>query len=162
MSVTIAAGENSIEASLTISNAGCGQTNGSIDVSASGGSGTFEYNIDGGEFGTDASFSGLAPGSYTIGVTDGECETTLSAQITTDVSLETDIMPIINDNCAISGCHGNSQSPILDSKSAVIAAATRINARTSAQTMPPASRPDLTQQEIDLISCWVEDGAQDN
>jgi uncharacterized membrane protein len=90
------------------------------------------------------------------------CTDTGNFEILSGVSLDAEIMPIIEANCAVTGCHGNIQSPILSSKTAVIGSANNIQSRTSAGTMPPAGRDDLTQSEIDLIACWVEDGAPNN
>lgn len=45
-------------------NASCGQSNGSILLGATGGTGTIEYSINGGASQTSGSFSGLASGSY--------------------------------------------------------------------------------------------------
>ncbi len=46
------------------SNATCGQSNGSITLSGSGGLGTYEYRINDGAWQTAATFSALAPGFY--------------------------------------------------------------------------------------------------
>ncbi len=162
LEASVAASDDSIEANLTVSETICGTNAGQIEITATGGSGSYEYSIDGETFTTEAIFSGLNAGSYTVDVRDGGCETTLSARIRTGVSLENDIMPIINSNCAITGCHANVTSPRFNSKEDVIAAAARIKARTQAKTMPPASRPEMSQEEIDLIACWVDDDALDN
>lgn len=46
----------------------CGGTDGSITVNASGGTGSFEYRIDGGVWQTSNVFNGLASGSYLVEV----------------------------------------------------------------------------------------------
>ncbi len=77
-----------------------------------------------------------------------------------EVSLSADIMPIISVNCAVNTCHMNGENPMLNTASEVIANADRIRVRTTAGTMPPVDL--LTADEIQLISCWVEDGAENN
>jgi uncharacterized membrane protein len=74
------------------------------------------------------------------------------------------IEPIVQTNCAISGCHVNGQQrPILETYEQMAANAERIKARTSNGTMPPAnSGKSLTLEEINAIACWVDNGAQDN
>ncbi|PCH93417.1 MAG: hypothetical protein COB85_07145, partial [Bacteroidetes bacterium] len=48
-----------------------GQNDGTIDITAAGGTGTINYSIDGGSnFDTSSSFTGLAGGSYTLVVMD--------------------------------------------------------------------------------------------
>lgn len=162
LETAVAASDDSIEADLSITESLCGTNAGQIQVNATGGSGSYEYSLDGETFGTEAIFSGLDAGSYTVNVRDGDCETTLSARIRTDVSLSDDIMPIINTHCAITGCHANVTSPRFNSVEDVIASAQRIKVRTQAKTMPPASRPEMSQEEIDLIACWVDDDALNN
>ncbi len=162
VNVTIAASTETVLASATVQNTSCGNSEGQITIDASGGSGSFEYSLNGGDFVTNATFTNLPAGDHTVDVRDGTCETSVETRILTGVSLTDEIMPIINANCAISGCHANVQTPRFDSKDAVIAAASRIKARTQARTMPPASRPDLTDDEIELIACWVDDGALNN
>ena len=77
-----------------------------------------------------------------------------------EVSFETDIAPIIENNCAISGCHGGNISPDLRNFSTIQARANRIKIRTQNRTMPRGR--SLTQMEIDQIACWVDGGALDN
>ena len=49
----------------------CAGNDGAIDISASGGSGSYEYSIDGGAtFQTSAVFTGLSSGSYSVVVND--------------------------------------------------------------------------------------------
>ncbi len=60
-----------------------GANNGSVTVSASGGTTTYTYSIDGGAFVAGATFGSLAPGAHTIIIKDANgCTVTLSATIT--------------------------------------------------------------------------------
>lgn len=74
------------------------------------------------------------------------------------------VSPIIESNCAVSGCHVTGQQlPTLETYDQIAANASRVKARTSNGTMPPpTSMYSLTQQEIDDIACWVDAGAPDN
>lgn len=74
------------------------------------------------------------------------------------------IHPIIDANCAISGCHVNGQQlPTLENFTQISSNAAKIKTRTSNGTMPPStSGKSLSPEEIDAIACWVESGAPDN
>ena len=80
------------------------------------------------------------------------------------ISYTQTIEPIIETNCAVSGCHVTGQQrPTLETYEQIAANADRITFRTSNGTMPPSSSGKvLTQSEIDAINCWVDDGAQEN
>ncbi|MBS1650976.1 MAG: gliding motility-associated C-terminal domain-containing protein [Bacteroidetes bacterium] len=55
----------------TTVNSTCGNSNGVINVGAiTGGSPAYQYNINGGAWGSATSFTGLAAGTYTVGVKD--------------------------------------------------------------------------------------------
>jgi gliding motility-associated-like protein len=56
--------------SLSSSNPACGQSNGSITANATGGTGGYEYSLNGGAFQSGATFSNLGAGSYTMVVRD--------------------------------------------------------------------------------------------
>ncbi|CAG5083344.1 T9SS type B sorting domain-containing protein [Parvicella tangerina] len=61
----------SIIYSASVSDASCGSSNGSITISASGGTGSLQYSIDGGSsFQSGGNFSGLGTGTYNIVVED--------------------------------------------------------------------------------------------
>jgi hypothetical protein len=80
-----------------------------------------------------------------------------------EVSLSDDIQPIINANCAIPGCHSGNQSPNLSSAQGIIGNAARIRAVTQGGIMPPAnSGRSLSDEQIQAIACWVDNGAPNN
>lgn len=164
-SVQLAAGGDAIILSINSSESDCESNTGSLTVNASGGDGSYEYAIDGGAPQSSNSFNGLSSGSHTIIVTDGSgCSSTSEQIISTNTSWENDIMPIISSNCAVSGCHNGSNSSIPNWSvlSNVQASAGNIQSRTTARTMPPAGRSQLSDSDIALIACWVEDGAKNN
>lgn len=83
---------------------------------------------------------------------------------TETISLADDIQPIIASNCAVSGCHvTGGQSPDFTQKQNIITRASSIRSRTSNGSMPPPqSSLSLSSEQIGKISCWVENGAEDN
>ncbi len=81
----------------------------------------------------------------------------------TEVSLATEVMPLLLAECTFSGCHNgdNGSSRDWTNKANVLAKAGAIKARTQNGSMP-RSPGALSQNEIDLIACWVDNGALDN
>jgi len=142
--------------------AACGSTDGSINVSATGGDGNYEFKLNQGSFQGSGQFASLAPGTYTVTVKDGnDCTAEESVKILSGLKLA-DIEPIITTNCAISNCHdGSAQGrPNFSMSNQIVSNAGRIKARTSAKTMPPANAStSLSDAEIALIACWADDGA---
>jgi gliding motility-associated-like protein len=63
----------------------CGQNNGSITASASGGTAPYQFNLNGGIFQNSPSFGGLSAGNYTVVVQDAAGCT---ADISTDLNSE--------------------------------------------------------------------------
>lgn len=71
MSVPIGNSPGITALATTFTNATCGFNNGAIGLGAvTGGSPTYSYNVNGGLFTTTPALTGLAPGTYTIGVRD--------------------------------------------------------------------------------------------
>lgn len=65
-----------------VGEAECGKSTGFITVAATGGSGTYEYSINGGEFGSEPRFESLSSGSYTIVVRDENgCDASVSQNV---------------------------------------------------------------------------------
>jgi hypothetical protein len=141
--------------------------NGAIQVTPSGGTAPYEVKFGSGAFGSATSFTGLDDGTYTVVVKDAaNCTVTQVVELPrgdTGVSYSTEIESIIAANCATSGCHVSGSSvPNFSTYSGVASRAQSIKQRTANGSMPPSSRPDLTPQQIQLISCWVDDGAKNN
>jgi hypothetical protein len=79
----------------------------------------------------------------------------------TGTSWSNDILPIMEKNCAITGCHnGTSRSNNFSQYASAKSFAKTIKSKTQDRTMPFDG--SLTQQQIDLIACWVDDGALQN
>jgi hypothetical protein len=77
-----------------------------------------------------------------------------------EISLTTDIMPIINANCLV--CHQDGPFPHLVSKQAVIDNADDIRREVSGGFRHHPSAAPLEAEEIEHLKCWVDDGANDN
>ncbi|WKK73617.2 cytochrome c [Marivirga salinae] len=142
----------------------CGDNTGTILISQEDGVEPIEYLINGAEPQGTPEFTGLSSGEYTILARDANgCEAELSGiEISTNISFSDDVKPIIATNCAVNGCHNGTQSPNFTIDENIIQNASRIKNRTGSGTMPPAGRPDLTEEEIQAIACWVDGGALEN
>lgn len=152
---------NGVQASANITFSGCGSSNGSISVQASNGTEPYQYQLDGGTMQTSNQFTGLSAKEYEVVITDAAgCDFSVIKTITTGVSYNATIKSIIANSCATTGCHNGTQNPDLRTLVNIQSRADRIKARTQAKTMPKGG--SLTQQQIDAIACWVDDGALDN
>jgi len=80
------------------------------------------------------------------------------------VSYISDIRPILDTNCQVSGCHGSNPGiPSWATYETVSASAGSIKSRTGSGSMPPASSgKSVTDEQVQLIADWVDDGAQNN
>ncbi|NOS90695.1 MAG: T9SS type A sorting domain-containing protein [Cyclobacteriaceae bacterium] len=88
-----------------------GLSNGSILVTASGGTGTITYSKDGTNFQTSASFTGLAPGNYTITAKDANnCTQVTTAISITQPSAALSISGIVKNNPL---CNGNTNGSLV-------------------------------------------------
>lgn len=86
------------------------------------------------------------------------------------------VLPILNSNCAFSGCHGTvlpQEGVVLTSYATVMATAgirpgnandselyEMITERDHDDRMPPPPRNPLSQQQIDVIYKWIQQGAR--
>jgi hypothetical protein len=66
---------------------GCDASDGSVTVTATGGTAPYQYAVDNGSFGTNNMIAGLAPGTYTIRVKDSNnCEGSAQVSVTAATS----------------------------------------------------------------------------
>ena len=153
---------NSIELSASTTEAGCETTEGTIEVSATGGSG-FQFKLDDGEFQASNVFTALGHGEYELTAKDENgCETTESVRVLSGISYSTQVEEVILTNCAVEGCHvAGTGNPDWTVFSNVKENAGSIKTRTQNGTMPPDGLT-ISDEEIALIACWVDDGALDN
>ena len=74
-----------------------------------------------------------------------------------------DILPLITSKCAIPGCHNTDASGgiVLQNYAGISAAKVRIYERAVVEKSMPAGAP-LQPAEINLLKCWIDNGAKDN
>lgn len=147
----------------TTNNVPCGTTStGSITVTATGGSGSFTYSIDAGSFQSSNVFSNLASGTHSVIAKDANgC--TGSANITVNNAAQgtlfTAVRSMMQTNCVLSGCHGDSQTPIFSDPCAIILNKLKIKARAvdgDPSPMPPTGL--LPASERQKITDWLNAG----
>jgi len=152
-----------MEIQTSFDTSGCGTTDGAIYISPSGGAEPYNYKLDNESYQADNTFINLSAGEYMVFVKDNnDCEISSTVKINNGTSLDAAVMPIIETNCAISGCHdGGNNLPDWSLKGNVISYASIIKQRTGSGSMPPMGS-SISDEEIDIIACWVDDGAEDN
>ncbi len=112
-------------------------------------------------YSTNNVFTGLSAGNHTVVVKDDTgCELTQTIKVKSGISYSSTIAPIISENCAVTGCHNGSQFPDFRQFANVQGNAGQIKTLTGSRVMP--AEGSLTQAEIDMIACWVDDGAVAN
>ena len=85
-----------------------------------------------------------------------------------DVSFVAAIRPIIETKCAISGCHNGDMGPGLNwmnfDQFHARAQSGLVKFRVTNHIMPPSYSPagPLTQEQINTIACWADQGAVNN
>ncbi len=138
--------------------------NGEASITVVDGNPPYTFNIAGGTFFDINSFTGLSSGNHTIGVKDvNGCIVTLTITVPkgkSNTSWINDIRPIVQTSCAIADCHDGVSRPDLKIYSNAKKVAVQMKTETRNRNMPRDGT--LTQSEIDLIGCWVDDGALDN
>lgn len=73
------------------------------------------------------------------------------------------VKDILDAKCAVAGCHLNTQNPILNNYSQVFENSDRIAVRSlDLKTMPKFGMPQLTDEEIEILTCWREAGFPEN
>ncbi|MEM1319241.1 MAG: T9SS type A sorting domain-containing protein [Bacteroidota bacterium] len=101
---------NAISLSATSTNATCGQCNGTIDLTASGGNGLYTYLWQPGNL-TLEDPNGLCPGTYTVTVTDDNgCTATLSEEVIESPNL--DGVVVTTDVSCAGSCDGTVSAAI--------------------------------------------------
>ncbi len=166
VNANLAPGEGAITVDFETTNSGCDDPTGSVTVIATGGDGNYTYSIDGGVIQNENLFENLINGLHRVTVSDSEgCSATKFVNVISGVSWMNEIMPIFDVNCTISGCHNgdNENIPNFLVFSTVQSFAGAIKSNTGDGFMPRASSGlTLTEDEIELIACWVDDGAPNN
>jgi hypothetical protein len=138
--------------------------NGSITLHVDEGVPPYQYKIGNGSFAESNQFNSLNSGTYDLTIKDGNnCSVFLKLTVPkgfTATSFEDDILPMIKTFCARSGCHNGVDRTDLRIHTNAKKYASDIKRLTRSREMP--FEGSLTQDQIDLFSCWVDDGALDN
>lgn len=142
----------------------CVGGNGTVTINAVGDNEPFLYKLADGTFTDNNTFTGLDEGNHVIIVKDNsDCSVSLTVTIPrgdTGTSWANDIKPIIESSCALSGCHNGGTQLDLRVYENAKDNADKIREYTQSGYMP--FEGSITQEEIDLIACWVDDGAVEN
>ncbi len=159
--------------SLTASPTACGEDNGEIALTITGGTGALTITIEpqpiGVEFANNI-FSSMESGTYTVTVTDTDnCITSAQATVVSSAanpSYMTDVDPIVLARCAITGCHvAGTGLPDYTIFSEFQSRAHNnpggVRQRVKIDDMPRSGNP-LTAEEKAAIFCWIDEGALDN
>jgi hypothetical protein len=158
---TVLNSEGGLNITTSSTDAGCNTSNGALTVTATGGIAPFQFRIGGGTFSTNNTFSGLSPGNYELVAKDASgCEVTQTVRIRSGVSFAASISPIIEANCAINDCHNGNQFPDFRQFKNIHDNAAQVKIMTGDRSMPEDGT--LTQAQINMIACWVDDGALAN
>lgn len=125
----------------------------------------YQYQMEGQTFSSNNIFTGLQKGNHVITVKDNsDCTVQLNVTIphgNSGTSWTSDIKPIMEARCAVSGCHDGKYRPDLRLYDKAYFYRDLIRKYTQDGSMP-FDGPKLSQNQIQLISCWVDDGAPQN
>ena len=150
-----------VNAEVAFTDSGCKNNEAAITITASNGIEPYQYKIGQNAFQDNNVFSNLTQGTYTVVTKDATgCEVSQQVDILSGISYATSVAPIIEKNCAISGCHNGTQSPDFRQFTNVQKNASSIKSQVVSKNMPKDG--SLSQEQIDAISCWVDDGAKNN
>ena len=143
----------------------CLLDSGSVEITVLEDNHPYQFNIDGKGFTTDNLFKNLKDGDHFLDIQDNNgCAVKMKITVPrgfTSVSWQNDILPIMTTSCATANCHnGVSRPNDWRIYSQVKQYAATIRQKTQNRSMPFDTT--LPQDKIDLIACWVDDGALEN
>jgi hypothetical protein len=125
----------------------------------------YQYQLESGTFSDNNVFTGLQKGNHRITVKDNSnCTVQLNITVphgNTGTSWTSEILPIVETKCAAGGCHDGQYRPDLRLYEKAFFYRDLMRKYTQDKSMP-FDGPALTQSQIDLIACWVDDGAPQN
>jgi len=139
--------------------------NGAVTLSVNDGVPPYQFRFSNGDFTTSPTATQLASGAYDVQIKDAnDCVVSLRITVpqgASGTSWSRDIQPIITNYCALSGCHNGKARQDLRVYTNAKYYAAQIKTYTKDRSMPFEGTP-LTQAQIDLIGCWVDEGALNN
>ncbi len=161
--VTVPAAGFTVTTGLT-PDTSCLEGTGGVTLEVADGTPPYQYRLADGPFGDSNVFVGLRRGTHVLTVRDDAgCEVQLHVTIPrgiTGVSWKNDVLPIVKMSCALNGCHDGLVRPDLSRYDKARFYAAKMKEYTQDGSMP--FEGSITQNEIDLIGCWVDDGAPEN
>ncbi|MBS1553371.1 MAG: SprB repeat-containing protein [Bacteroidetes bacterium] len=168
--VVIDAANSTLNATrVVVNNSQCAAPNGSITVTGTGGKPPYFYLFGIGGFTPNNVLSNIKEGTYNVVVKDSEdCLKSFGVVVGREnmgIKYSTQIKPIFDLSCNVPNCHGAGTGPRDWTVFANVSSQKdRIKLRTGNRTMPIIGNgiSALTQTQIDLIACWVDDGALNN
>jgi len=166
--IEISAFNSTLDATVVpVKNTQCTNPNGSITINGTGGASPYSYLLGIGAFTFNNVFPNLKGGIYNIIVKDAtDCQKTVSVTVSrdnTNTSYQSQIKPILDTSCNLSSCHGSGTgSRDWTNFQTLKTNANSVKTRTGNRSMPISPGQTLTQTQIDLIACWVDDGALNN
>jgi len=150
---------------VAVRNNQCANPNGSITVTASGGTAPYTFQFGTTGFTSSNVFNNLRQGTYTLIVKDAtDCVKSIPVTVpreNTNTSYLNTVKPILDASCNLASCHLGGSRDLTDFQRLKNLAAS-VKSRTANKSMPPSGSSQLTQSQIDLIGCWVDDGALNN
>lgn len=153
--------KNGLNIAFDTRTAGCNGSEGGLTVTATDGTEPYQFKLDDGNFSSSNAFEGLSPRDYMLTVKDASgCVVTQKIRINSGISFSASIAPIIENSCAVTGCHNGSQFPDFRVFKNIHDNAFEIKKLTADGTMPQDGT--ITQAQINQIACWVDDGALNN
>ena len=148
---------------VTTSSGGCNNNQGSITVTPLGGVAPYKFQLgeNNDNYQAVGKWENLVSARYSVWVEDiNKCFFGVYTYVPSGILYKTAIAPIITANCSTSGCHDGSIAPNLTTHSTVKANASKIKTMINDRSMPPNSTLEST--DIELITCWINDGAPNN
>ena len=164
--IDISAPDSNLNATaVAVRNNQCTNPNGSITVTASGGNTPYSFQIGTAGFTSSNVFNNVKQGTYNLIVKDAtDCQKIIAVTVpreNTNTSYLNTVKPILDASCNLASCHSGGSRDLTDFQNVKNRAAS-VKARTANKSMPPSGSSQLTQAQIDLIGCWVDDGALNN
>ena len=148
----------------TTANVPCSAANGSITSSAGSGLFPYTYSLNGGPFQSSGTFNNLTAASYTVTAKDANsCQGIANAIVATATMgpLFAQVKTLVQNNCAIAGCHAGVQSPDFRVDCNIVSNGTLIQQRAvngNPSAMPPSGL--LSSTERVKITNWINAGGR--
>jgi hypothetical protein len=142
---------------------GCGGSAGTISVFPLGGVPPYKYQLgeNNDNYQVSNVWENLRSGTHSIWVEDvNKCFFGVYVFVPSGISYSESVKPIIENSCAVTSCHDGAQEPDLRTFANIKSNASKIKSMVVNRTMPPISQ--LSSEAIQLIACWVDDGAPNN